>query len=262
VKLLRLLVLLLLLAAATPSWADDDEREPLVTDRPDIAESSVTVGSGVVQIETGYAFERGRDGSGAHLTPTLLRVGTGPDTELRLEGDGLTQQTIPVLLDDGSEANQRDRGLSDVSLGFKANLVEGDPSVGVLVTLDLPTGSQPFRAQTVTPAAKLLADFELGGDWSLGFNAGAILPEDEDGSRFAQGLFAASVGYPLSDSLRGFVELSGVGPDAPGGDFLMAVDGGFTYLINPDVQLDVSAIKGISASGLDWGVGGGLSVRF
>lgn len=253
------LLFLLLLWLSEPLGA---EEEPLVTDRPDIAESSLTVGPGVVQVETGYSFERGKDGSEVHVTPTLLRLGTGPNTEVRLEGEGLTRRTLPVLLDDGSAASQRQQGLADVSLGIKTNLLEGDPSIGVLFTLDLPVGSQPFRANAVTPAAKVLADFDLGEGWSLGFNAGVLAPREEGGERFVQGLFAASLGYPLSDPIRGYLELSGIGPDFPGGPFLMALDGGFTYLVNPDLQLDVSALRGLSGSGLDWSLGAGLSARF
>jgi hypothetical protein len=39
-----------------------DLREPLVTDRPDFTEASVTVGMGVVQYETGYTFTYDDDG--------------------------------------------------------------------------------------------------------------------------------------------------------------------------------------------------------
>ena len=56
-----------------------DVYEPLVTDRPDFTEASVTVGYGVVQLETGYTFTYDSDGDErprSHSFPeTLLRVG-------------------------------------------------------------------------------------------------------------------------------------------------------------------------------------------
>jgi len=83
-------IALLLLALLAPPAAAEEEREPLVTDRPDVAESAVTVGVGTVQLETGLFYERPRGGgAGLLATPTLLRVGTGPDTEVRFETDGL-----------------------------------------------------------------------------------------------------------------------------------------------------------------------------
>ena len=56
-----------------------DVYEPLVTDRPDFTEASVTVGRGVVQLEGGYTLTYNSDGSEkttTHSFPeTLLRVG-------------------------------------------------------------------------------------------------------------------------------------------------------------------------------------------
>src|SRR3972149_2072098 len=56
-----------------------DLSEPLVTDRPDFTESTVTVGLGGVQLEMGYTYTRD-EASGGNTTEhpfpeTLLRVG-------------------------------------------------------------------------------------------------------------------------------------------------------------------------------------------
>ena len=63
----------------------------VIPDRPDFVESSDVVGKGRVQLETSVAWERDRAGAvktRLASTPTLLRIGTGEDWELRFETDG------------------------------------------------------------------------------------------------------------------------------------------------------------------------------
>lgn len=242
------LAALLLLALAAPARAED----PLITDRPDVAESAVTVGSGRLQLETGVLFERFRGGDPDAVTmPTLLRVGTGPDTELRLETAG------PVFISGGGG------GFSDLSLGGKWTFHEGDPTLGLLMTVTLPTGARSLRVPAAEPAMKLLLDADLGGGWVLGFNVGAALPEDPvAGTRFVQAGAAMAVGHEISEGVTAYGELFGGGPDVIGSTGFMAADAGFLFLLNPDLQLDVEVFRGLSAQGLDWGVGAGVSARF
>ena len=79
-------VIMVALVATTITWgslaqAQDllPKKSPIVTDRPDFTESSVTVGYGVVQLETGYRYTYDSDSDGSirnHSFPeSLLRVG-------------------------------------------------------------------------------------------------------------------------------------------------------------------------------------------
>ena len=65
--------------AAPNERGGPDLNEPLVTDRPDFTESSVTVGLGVVQYETGYTFTNDDNDQGntnEHSFPeSLFRIG-------------------------------------------------------------------------------------------------------------------------------------------------------------------------------------------
>jgi DNA-binding CsgD family transcriptional regulator len=68
--------------------ADDDS---ISTDRPDFVESSQVVGKGRVQLETSVQWDRLRNDTTherTFSTPTLLRIGLGDTTELRIETDG------------------------------------------------------------------------------------------------------------------------------------------------------------------------------
>lgn len=244
-----LLIALMVAAGASGVRAE----EPLVTDRPDAAESAVTVGSGRVQLESGVLFERSRGGEPDRvLIPTLLRVGTGPDTELRLETLG------PVFASGGAG------GLSDVSLGAKWTILEGDATtLGLLLNMRIPTGARALRTSALEPDLKLLLDASLGDDWALGFNVGLAVPEDPSaGQRFVQAGAATSLSRKIAEGVTVYGELFGGGPDALGGTGFVAADAGFLFLLNPDLQLDVEVFRGLSAGGLDWGVGAGVSARF
>src|SRR5206468_3534083 len=85
---LPLAAALLCVLAASGARAGDDE--PISADRPGVAESSQVVGKGRLQLETSLQWERER-GDDLHTrtlsTPTLLRIGVGETTELRIETD-------------------------------------------------------------------------------------------------------------------------------------------------------------------------------
>lgn len=240
------LLTLALLGLLAPLPTSAQERE-MVTDRPDVAESAVTVGRGTVQLETGVSLIREGDD---HLTtfPTLLRIGAGERWELRLESDMLT------LRNPGTDS------FSDVALGAKLNLMEGESTnLGLLFNLNLPLGIEELRG-SVDPELKFLWDQDLGGDWSLGFNAGLALTEED--VRFVRWAWAASISHPLSESLDAFVEAFGEGPETPGGAVYTGADTGILWKVSDNFQLDASYTRGLSNFGPEWGVGVGASARF
>ncbi len=254
----RLILAVLLLTAPvvaqegeTQPAPSHPESQPIITDRPDQAESPYTVGSGRFQIESGLLYERTRGGEEFFATPTLLRFGTGPNTELRLESDFIT-------------AAQGVTGLSDASLGAKVNLIDEEwGAIALLGRVNLPSGTGPLAGNAVVPELALLTTFPLNDSMAIAVSLQGGVPEDEaGGGRYLQGFFATSLGFALTDELGMFVECFGSGPDGTNGPFQLAMDGGFTYLLNEDLQLDLAVLKGISGSGLDWGVTVGISARY
>jgi hypothetical protein len=66
----------------------------------------------------------------------------------------------------------------------------------------------------------------------------------------------------LAERTRSFVEYFGLYYDGLAGDGPEHyLDGGFTYLVNNDLQLDLRAGKGLSDAADDFFTGVGLSVR-
>jgi hypothetical protein len=114
----------LLSCAAAPALAQE-KQEPLVSDRPDLVETSEVVGKGRFQIETGVLVERERsaDERGrTYTTPTLLRVGLSDTVELRLESEG---RTIEHSRDKASGERSTIAGYADTSIGFSWHVQDG-----------------------------------------------------------------------------------------------------------------------------------------
>ena len=215
------------LALVLPARAGD----AITTDRPDIAEGSGVMDRGAVQLEQGVAL----DGPGSTVSfPSLTRVGVGHDLELRLE--------TPVVAVGGGGA-----AFDGVAVGGKwhAYDADGGPSVGVLVHAEF-DGDFGFA-----PVAKVACDLDLPAGLELGLNVGGTVV----GSA-ASGLWAAAVGRPLTDALRVYVEASGA---VASGGAVTDFDAGASYLLNDDVQLDLSGLYGLAGN---YGAGAGVSVRW
>lgn len=255
-------VVLTALLVISPCLADPEteapqiEQDAIVTDRPDQSTSPYTVGSGRVQIESGPYYLQNKDGTDQGGFNQLLRVGTGPNTEVRLDGD--FPQFGPSNFGGGTT------GLSDIGISFKANLAKEDwGGIGILTRLQFPSGTNGLAGNAVVPQVGLLTDFVLAENWALDVTLAGSVPKDTTGlGRYFQGFFATSLGYAISDEVGIFGEVFGTGPQDQGGPFELGVDGGFTWLLEDDLQLDLAAQKGLSGSGLDWGVTIGVSARY
>jgi hypothetical protein len=246
---------------AGPAMAGDE----IVTDRPDVSESSEVVGKGRYQVETSMVSLRD-DVAGTRVrvvnTPTLLRIGIAEQWELRVESDGFTR-----LRAEGATP-ARASGMADTALGIKWHMQDGDdddfvPSVAWLLHADFATGAKAFRGQGVRPSLRMVAEWELPQGWSVGAMPGVFNDKSESGERYTAGLLAVVLGKEINQQWRGFVEFSAdqLAPGRHGGN-VTRWDAGVAYLANKDVQLDFSVSRGISQSAVDasWGVG--LSVRY
>lgn len=251
-----------LLLAPLSSRADDG----IATDRPDFVESSNTVGKGRFQIETSVAFDRDKtDGvrSRARSTPTLLRWGAWDDVELRLETDGAVRSRVTA-----GGVTERASGFADTSLGLKWHVADGAedgsrPGMAWLVHVDAPCGSSEFKGQGWRPSVRLTAEWDLPSDLSAGVMAGVYQERNSDNHRYVGGILAATVGIPLRESWRAFVEVAGQALTSNrNGGKVITLDGGLTWQLSRDLQLDTAVLRGISKAAPDWSWTVGVSVRF
>ena len=245
---------LLMLAFAAPGHAAADE--PIATDRPDFVESSAVVGKGRFQLETSVAGERDRDGQAVLRStsmPTLLRFGVSDSVELRVESDG--------RLHAWSDAAGSARGYADTSLGVKWHAADAQgnaPSVGILVHADLPTGSAQFRGEGVRPSLRLVGEWELPGEMSMGVMPGISSETTADGRRYSNGIFGLVIGKAWNPRFRSFVEVSApqIARSRDGGS-MVSFDAGIAYLLTDSCQVDTAVSHGLNrrTPDLSWTVG-------
>lgn len=242
--------------------------EPLSTDRPDFVESSDVVGKGRVQFETGFVSERNKaDGVKERVTttPTMLRLGLNDTVEFRIATDGFSRLRSE---DTTTGITTRERGYGDLDIGVKWHTMDGDADKGIpamawLLHAALDTGSRAFRGDGVRPSLRAVAEWELPHDWSIGVMPGVFVEKNEDGDRYVGGIAAVTVGKSWTDRFKTFFELAGqqLASKKNGGN-IATWDTGATYLINNDVQVDVSFSWAATKETPDFAWGVGLAVRF
>lgn len=249
-----LVLLLLLPFAATPPASAQSGVDPLVTDRPDFTESTNVVAPGWVQVEAGYTFSREGELESHTAGELLVRVGLLQALELRLGLNSFVWIDAPALEDDG---------FSDTELGLKLGLWEPGsatdaPSVALLLLTSLPTGAEGFGEDELQPTAKLAAGWDLSERIAVGSNLNFTLASDA-GDRFGELGGSLALGLGLTERSGGYVEYFGFVRD--GRSNAGFLNGGFTYLVTPDLQLDARAGLGLDGPEPDYFVGAGFAWR-
>ncbi len=268
--LVLLLVSVALAAAPSPAHAQLTPAEPppeLVTDRPDQTESASVVPAGFYQLETGLGFERQEAGPLTVRTlsgpGTLVRIGLGGRTELRAGWEGWVDQDIDVAGSGGFDRSVS--GIGDGEIGAKVKLREEAgalPEMALLAGLSLPVGDEELTSDEYEPAVRLAFAHTLSNRLGLAYNLGAERSHDE-GEGFTRFLYTVALGAGFTDRIGAFVEVFGEEPEsgAPGGS-QVSLDGGVTYLVRPNLQLDAYAGAGLPDDAPDWLAGLGVSVRW
>lgn len=231
----------------------------LVTDRPDQTESAEVVAPGWVQVEAGWLHTRdesdGLRSETDEVPGTLVRIGLAERLELRLGWAGWIEEEV-----EGRGGRSVAEGGGDLELGGKLVLWEERgrrPRGALLAAVNLPTGAAALTSDRYDPSLRLSLAHSLPRDLSLGYNL--EVSRGEEGSVVA---YTAALGIGLTERLGAFVELFGDLPaDAPGGPAHSA-DGGWTFLLTEDLQLDLAGGVGLSREAPDWFVGLGISARF
>lgn len=244
-----------------------DLTEPLVTDRPDFTESSVTVGYRVAQLEMGYtySYDSGGDGSvRSHSFPeTLLRIGMLADWfELRLDWNYIEERRNefggPIDTASGAE---------DMGVGCKLALTPQEgvlPETALVLQTTVPSGSTKFTADEMQPGVTYLYSWEINESLTTGGQSLVNRARDES-TDDAYVLLSQSwtVGTSWTDRIGSYVEWFVLAPTSADTDHTEHyLDGGFTVLANDDIQWDIRAGLGLNGADDDYFVGSGVSVRW
>ena len=250
--------------------ADPTAIDPeLITDRPDQTESAATVTRGYVQVETGWTLgqeeTRGVQLRSHKFPGTLVRTGITQGVELRL---GWTGYAWGQERTDDLELNRN--GAADAKLSAKFRLRSESekgpwPAVALLVGTSLPMGEEAFSSDRADPSFRFSLAHTLTDRLGLGYNVGmeweSSLDKNGRSRTLSNYLYTMVLGVGLTDRWGSFIEVFGeVGASAPGTP-AHSFDGGITYLLRPNIQLDFAAGVGLSEAAEDWFLGGGFSIR-
>jgi hypothetical protein len=255
-------------ANASDESASSESSSPTVSgDRPGFSSSTDTVPGNRFQLEAGLNYSRtiiattgfnNRSDSASINTfgiDALGRYGLSDAFELRLGVNPISFSSISSQ-DDGDTT-----GLGSVSVGAKYTLMRGDTvSFGVLPAIEV---GSAFDSASLNAGLTGILDIHLLDPVSTTINAtigGASLVDERSGSSPALTYSAAaSFGYGLSDKVGVYAEyyLLGIEGTAPNHH----LDGGLTYLLNNQFQLDLYGDYELSGDNT-FQLGAGISYLF
>lgn len=228
------------------------QAQSIVTDRPDQTEASSTIKKGDLQVESGLllGFETENETTTRQiLAPTtLFRFGLFKGIELRLVNQFEMLKT----------AERRSQGFGDLELGTKIQIFQRENSsteVAFISHLVLPTGGDELTNDQVGTVNKLSIAHDLSENLGLGYNLGY----NYFGAGNGDLTYTLALGAGINDRVGVYIETFGEFADIE--NFISNFDGGFTYLLRPNVQLDFSFGTGINqkmnylAVGFSWNTG-------
>lgn len=240
------------------TYAQESTAE-LITDRPDQTESSEVVPLKSLQIETGFLLENNHEGStkikSFAYNTTLLRYGLLSNMELRF---GLDYQCDKTSVENSGSTSVIS-GFSPMYAGFKIKVAEEKgiwPSVALLGALNLPfSAGQDYKPSYTAADMRFSFANTLTDKLSVGYNIGV---EWDGDTAIPAYFYSLSLGIGLTNNLGMYIESYGLILGEGEADHLL--DAGFTYLILPNLQFDVSGGIGIY-NGVDNYVSLGLTYR-
>jgi hypothetical protein len=224
-----------------PLFAFGQYAENIRTGRPGQAIGAYTLGKSVVQIQSGYNYnklEYSNSDVKINSLNTVVRLGL---TE-RFEISGILN-----YFDESSEGlsyyqpylpfSYENNGIDNLAFGARVNLSKNEgwlPAIGlqsrvILKFYDEPILSDGFGlANILATTNKINEKFSLTTNWLLIYSG-----DRED----LVGRYVGNLSYSITDKVGVFAEIYAnlLEPEST------SYDGGFSYLVNNDLQLDLSA---------------------
>ena len=242
------------------------------TDRPDVTESPHTVDAGHFQIETdlaSYTYDRHNPErvdvrvEGWSFLNLNLKAGLWHDTDLQLILPVVNGQRITDFEAGGV---QRDRGFGDVTVRLKRNLWGNDGGATALALMPFvkfPTASGELGNGAVEGGLIVPLGVDLSGGWTMGVMAEFYINRDESGRDYhVEFLNSITFSRKLVGELGAYVEFVSLANTESGSDWIVTGNGGFTYAVSEDLQLDAGVNIGLTRAADDVNPFIGVSWRF
>jgi len=222
----------------------------IVTDRPDITNSSIVVPPGSLQSENGVNLSA-RDGARIlDGTNSRLRWGIAPCFELLVD--------LPTYF--GTLSGRANSGFSNVAPAVKWQIgqLPGKFDLSATVGVGLPTGTASLTGPGVQPYLQFPWSRELSGGWGIsGMFTEFFLPSDPTNKFSTEATFV--IEKKIGEHADLFVEYVGDYPTHGGASQLF--NSGGAYRLTPTDQIDFHVGFGLNRNAPAYVVGIGYSFR-
>lgn len=244
----------------------DSRLRSMSTDRPDKTESPYTVDAGRFQIETDL-FAATRDTQTGVTTrsfdvmPFNLKMGLTHDTDLQIVTGAFSRTRVS-----GRGISETETGFGDVVVRLKHNAWGNDggtTAFAVMPFVKLPTNTVSSLNDDIEGGVIVPLAIDLGHGVGLGLMTEVDILRKGNGRGFAPTFVnSATVSFELTSALGLYVEAFVERSSEGGADTVVTLDGGVTYAVTEDLQLDAGANVGVTEAADDLAVFVGLSQRF
>lgn len=220
----------------------------VVADRPGFATGTETVAAQRFNLEVGYQIDRYNANTVQSIPTSNIRAGITNSFELNLQWSYRD-------VEKGEEE-------ADAALGFKQRVIdESRYNLSLLGSIGARTGKKStMNMDQATVVAGLLWDVELDATLDL-FGAVQAESSEIEKKREVSLQFALGVNYSASDRFGSFIELYRDAPMSHTADSQTLLNGGFTYLVDSSLQLDLYVGKAVSGEKVDF-IGFGIAKLF
>ena len=251
----------------------DPFEERIETERHDFTQSAVTVGRGVVQLESGYSFfykDNEEEIESAHTLPEMgVRVGLSEDIEFRLRWNYAWQ-----FIDEEPDRT----GSEDLRYSLKLQMTRQTccrilrPTSALDLRGSAPTGGDAFTTERVEFSLDYIYQWQLtdrmtiagsSGFGTNGFGDFGLIPEEPTEDRFTAITQSAVLGLELSESNTVYAEWYGIFSHGLEDEFVVSFFNiGVDHYLTDNFVLDLRAGVGLSDDSDDFFIGIGGGYRF
>lgn len=233
-------------------------QDEIETDRPDQTECSSVVQPGLFQIELGndYSKETNEEYN-SHLinfASSLFRIGLFNRVELRLIAG--EHQVNKYQFE---KTTIHENGFSPIQIGTKISFCKENgiiPQTALIAHAQTPLATEKYSTKSFLPNFRFSMSHSLPKDVKLGYNIGMEWENNLDEPIY---IYTFTIGKPIYEKFGMYIEL--FGDIAPNVLPLCTYDMGFTYLLKPTIQLDISGGVGLNQASQDFYIACGFSIR-
>ena len=224
------------------------------SDRPGQATSAFTVGAGVLQFQQGLEYDKAKSRRERYKSAAMehvLRLGVNESFEIN------TLLSFQKSKNVANDIRSHSSGLNSLQLGFKKHLSNQHvciPNSALQIRVSVPFVYK--NTNTYLESNVLLSsNWALGKGFSINNNLIYILYPYQSKS---MAKYVLNLNFPVYKNFSGFIENYG---QLQSSSFETRYDGGFSYLLNKNVLIDLSAGLGKNYGKRDFFIAAGISWR-